>query len=347
MTREHAAKYLLGVQADGVGRRGKAAIRVIAISGLLLALGGPAATVAAQTKLTFTLEHSRLLNPAEREAGGRFIPHWSGGAVLSVVGNPSDEPLIYRTGRDGRQEIIRFSIPDGRHISIYGLAGADDGTVAAVGSAYSKDGKGTAFLARIAPDRQKQTVTQLMPYMPNVVTIAGDGSIWMIGWVRAGESVAEENVLKRFDATGRALASEVLQARHRIMSGDDEARPRNRDATALSALRNSRDRVAWYTNGNEYIEFSLDGKILTRLDGPPVEKPLRIGVLLALSAQNDVVAGNDRSGYWSLDRGSRTWIPIQFTGGERTKHNELLLGFDENCLVFISGKGEVRRYRRE
>jgi hypothetical protein len=54
---------------------------------------------------------------------------------------------------------------------------------------------------------------------------------------------------------------EVPDAKARAAAGNEADSP--------SRLVSSNDRVGWMTNGSEYIEFSLDGTILQRFDGPP------------------------------------------------------------------------------
>lgn len=281
---------------------------------LLLWVGGwnPAISQARQAQPRRTLTRQTEREEFFRWAGGRFLPLWSGRALLGAYGDQSDEPIIWGIDRDGNQERIRFSIPDGRYIRIYGVAGAQDGSIAVIGSAYSNDSRAGCFLARIAPDRSQKIITRVWPYVPEAVTIGPDGVTWTVGWVPPDEDrgvAAQYNVLKRFDSSGKLLSTSVVRAK-----GSDD---RGREAANNSLLRSSRDRVGWLTNANDYIEFSLDGHELARFAGPPERKYDWLETSVALSEENDVVlgtAGGDRLDLWSLDRDKGIWNPIEVSG---------------------------------
>lgn len=300
-------------------------------------------TAAAQAKRVLTLDDERLENFQLR---GYFSPHWSGGGILVVEDNPSDAPMIVRIGRNGHIERINFKIPEGRHITVIGLAGATDGRIAVIGSVLSNDGGGTTFLALIASDRQSQTVVRLWPYVANVVTFAPDGTVWTIGRVRNGEWVAADNVLKRFDSSG------VLINTTQLFTGEDEKLkgfplpPPTTDMAHLSRLRASKDRVGWLMNDENYIEFLPDGRVAgwyIRPDCGGTENGLGY---LALSESNAVIVRMSickQGSYLQLDRASRTWRSIEADNKDSTKW-EVPLGFDGETLVSSTTDGRVRRY---
>lgn len=90
------------------------------------------------------------------------------------------------TGRAKRSELI-LRLPDG--------------TVAAIGAAGGD--KPGGFVARISHDRTRQVVVHLRPFLAKAVTIAAGGVIWTVGWVWDGETVSQNNVMERFDSSGR------------------------------------------------------------------------------------------------------------------------------------------------
>jgi hypothetical protein len=155
-----------------------------------------------------------------------FVPQWTGGALLGAEVNRSDEPIIIGIDKEGQLERIGFSFRGGRYLSICGLAGARDGTIAAIGIAYSNDGRAGSFLARIAPDRSKKLVVQLKPFVPKAVTIAPGGEMWTVGWISDSGIVRQYNVLERFDPTGKLVATKAVTA----LTGGSS----NRDATETS-----------------------------------------------------------------------------------------------------------------
>lgn len=302
-----------------------------------------AGTAAAQARRVLTLDDERLENFQLR---GYFSPHWSGGAILAVEDNPSDAPMIVRIGRNGHVERINFKIPDGRHITVLGLAGATDGRIAVIGSAHGDDGGATTFLALIAADRQSQIVVQLWPYGPSVVTFAPDGAVWTIGWVREGERVAADSVLKRFDRSGALIATtQLFTGKDEKLKGFPLPPPRT-DMAHLSRLRASKDRIGWLMNDNNYIEFFPDGRVsgwYSRPDCGGTENGLGY---LALSETNAViirVSNCKQKSYLQLDRERQTWRALEGGKQDSTKW-EVPLGFDGDTLVSATADGSVRRY---
>jgi WD40 repeat protein len=302
-----------------------------------------AGTAAAQARRVLTLDDERLENFQLR---GYFSPHWSGGAILAVEDNPSDAPMIVRIGRNGHVERINFKIPDGRHITVLGLAGATDGRIAVIGSAHGDDGGATTFLALIAADRQSQIVVQLWPYGPSVVTFAPDGAVWTIGWVREGERVAADSVLKRFDRSGALIATtQLFTGKDEKLKGFPLPPPRT-DMAHLSRLRASKDRIGWLMNDNNYIEFFPDGRVsgwYSRPDCGGTENELGY---LALSETNEVIvriSNCKQSTYLQMNRETKAWRPVE--GGKQNSLKwEIPLGFDGETLVSATADGSVRRY---
>jgi hypothetical protein len=226
---------------------------VVATVVLLGAVHAPAQAPAISSRETSAVEYVHSL--------GSFVPVWGRGGLYGADYNPSDEPIIWRVAPDGKREDIRFSFPGGHEITITGIVERPDEGLVITGSAYSDDGKGATLLSIISPDRATKTITRVWPFVPHAVTLAPDGVIWAVGWIRNGESVSANNVLERFDSTGRLLSTSLIKARGVAWSSWG-------DATDHSSLHALPDRVGWLTGGGEYIEFSLDGKEISRLDVP-------------------------------------------------------------------------------
>ena len=262
-----------------------------------------------------------------------FMPSWQGRALLGMEINKVDEPVIVGVDQDGRTERIGFSIPGAGLIGILGLAGAGDGTIAAVGVAYDQDGQPASFLARIPPDRSRKLLVQLGLYVADAVTIAADGTMWTVGVVGGDKDVTEYNVLKRFDASGMVLATKAVRAQGTGRRG--------RDATETSLLRSSKDRVGWLTNANEYIEFGLDGNELGRYPPPPGPPPTVFTTTFALSENNTVIVGTpgDTGVRVSLlNRKTRSWERVELPGAELPASANL--GFDGDKVVVVdNGNG--------
>jgi hypothetical protein len=262
---------------------------------------------------------------------GHFDPVWSNNGLYGVDFNPSDEPILWRIRKDGWREDIRFSFSGGRQITLLGASGAPNGGMVVIGGALSDDGRGATFLSCIGPDHSTKTITRLSPFVPKAVTVAPDGTIWVVGWVRGANDVQEYNVLKRFDASGLLISTASLKARGPSwnLAGD---------ATAWSILRASKDRVGWLTAGNEYLEFSLDGREVSRVNGPPGQiYHYEFWSSFVLSDANEVLVGfptdSPRSGalkLWSLDRAKSSWSQV---GGESLPGKAHLFGFDGDTVL--------------
>ncbi len=261
-----------------------------------------------------------------------FQRAWEGQALLGVENNRSDAPIIFRIDREGRTERTQFAFAGARYIFIIGLAGGSDGAIVAIGSAYSDDARAGAFLARISPNRDGHVVVQLQPYLAKAVMIAPGGIIWTVGWVWDGETVAQNNVIERFDSSGKLVGAAVPVAAHGRWSS------RNPDATENSILRCSKDRVGWLTNANQYIEFDLNGRELGRFPSPPGPAPQAFESTLALSEDNEVLVGTrDGKGMrvWMLNREKQTWEGVELAGARLTQW--ATLGFDGRTVVVVDG----------
>lgn len=272
-------------------------------------------------------------------AGGTFIPFVSAGAVLIVQHNQSDAPVLVRFGLKGELERIPLAISGAQRLTIYAVSSNADGVVAASGSAFSDEGGRRCFLLRIQPDRKQQLVKWVTDGAPQVVALPPDGTLWSIGPAREGAGGWRQNVLKRFDRDGREIDSRVVKARGQVIHGDDPGVDKPRDATVLSSLRASADRVGWMTNGNEYIEFDLEGREVLRLDGPANES--RSGVM-AFGSSGEVVMTaiqNKRPTYWTLDRQDHSWVRTLLVGQDLRDPVLLLLGFEGRTLAATPGTG--------
>jgi len=291
-----------------------------------------------EPKRTFIHEHTVQTYSVWHE-----VPRWGVGLLVAYDGNHSRGPVIYTIDREGKRDDTLFTFDNAAGINIgnYGAVASPSGEIAVIGSAYASAPFRT-FIARIAPDRKTQIVTPVWPYCLIAVTFAPDGTLWTIGHLKDEDNTREiaYSVLRRFDASGKLLSSVNLRVRSRAYGG---------------YLRASRDRVGWFTEKNEYIEFSLDGAELARYEGPPglYEGPPgndRYEITgVALSDADDVVATRfsvkqrqgvqDKLEILLLDRNARKWIPAALSNG--MPEWAQALGFDGTTLVISSHNGEL------
>ena len=280
--------------------------------------------------------------PALFEMTGSVMPRWSGRALIGIQDNESSGPLIYTIDKDGRKDRFSFAIPDAGVIYMHGFAMSSDGTVALVGGASSGDSRVSSFLALVSPDRKRQTVVRTWPYVASEVVFVPDGSMWTVGYTfhDTEDRIVKPNTLSHFDSAGKLLASFEVTAKSRGGNG--------RTAANNSFLRASHDRMGWFTNGMEYIEFSFDGKERDRFDGPEAGDVMAAirRASFALSDDSEVLFGtilNDRRSTWALDREQRRWVPVQFQDASLPDWG-YLLGFDGRTLVSTGRFREMRRY---
>ena len=252
------------------------------------------------------------------------VPVWRGGLLLHVENNPSPTPVIDVTDRHGAHRHVSFELPDSNNVFLHSPGAGEDGSIVVAG----EDQHGPAFLAWISPDRKQRFVIPTPGFRADEVTIAADGAIWAVG-NRAGVT----NVIQRYSTSGTLLSSRRVS-----------------DARSATGLGNSwlvaaPDRVGWMTNGRQYIEFSLDGAELRRLDGPPAGATFPHFQGVGLSRDGDLVV-SERLGsavaILALDRASLAWSPVSLP--DRTEASSIVLGFDGDTLVATVGNGVLHRY---
>jgi hypothetical protein len=191
---------------------------------------------------------------------------WSGGAFLLVENAHSTAPLIREFDNTGR-EISQFelNIPGAHRINVYsgGFARGFDGTLAIVGSAFTNDGRGAAFLASVSVDRKRQDVIRTAPYAPRVVTIGADGTLWTAGnEIEDGQLLkGDYKIVRRFDRNGRMIGAHVPRSSLSLERGYPTP-------IEYSHIVSSKDgRIGWFSEATRrYMEFALDGTLIRDID---------------------------------------------------------------------------------
>jgi hypothetical protein len=239
---------------------------------------------------------------------------------------------------DGNGELsakIPFSVPDAVRVIVGSVARAPDGTLALVGSAYSSDRRGAVYLAVISGDGQRQRVIRLNPFAPFQVAIASDGSYWIAGLEKAEDrrETLEHNMIRRFNASGDQIGAYVPRS---TMVTDR----RHEHPVDFSLLTTSRDRVGWYSNSaREYIELSLDGRVLTRVAGLPLIEPSRVDGIGICDSGNVYVSvypisiEDRRSELFTLNRENRSWQPVTFSSGSDASPYRTVFGCQGDDVV--------------
>jgi hypothetical protein len=268
------------------------------------------------------------------------IPRWTGSRLVGCDDHQGG-PILWTVDRQGNREDVALDVAGANYIQVWDVASGPDGALAAVGYAISGDSRLADFVAWISPDRTRQVLTQVKPYVPYVVTVAPDGTIWTVGAARDDASRVDlhPNVLRHYTPSGQLLASTVVRGTRPTSTGVV-------NVNIASTLMASNDRIGWLTFGCEYIEFSFDATEVGRYTCPNrIAKPIDLGGV-ALSSADDLLVGGKALGPLApleLDRAAKTWnlVPVSQDSG-----NSLgLLGFDGLTLVTRhAGAWKVRRF---
>lgn len=277
---------------------------------------------------------------------------WSGHYLLDRLDNYTSAPLLVVFDEGHNVERISQEMTGAAEVSVISYASGLDGSIALSGGASGPGPRGATHLTWISPDRKQRVVTRIWPYAAHQVAIAADGTIWAAGFLKTGDNLAvvADNLIRRFDTSGKMLAS--FGAKPRRFRKEDPV-----SAVYYAHLLASRDRVGWFTGGDEYIEFSLAGEEIGRYDGPvgvdtaPGEGSAKELCGVGLSQQNELstcvyLKADDAWQILTLNRATGNWelaLPAQ-------KGYALLLGYDGETLVTNPLRAKdgwvLRRYTR-
>lgn len=260
---------------------------------------------------------------------------WSGGALLMIEDRFTNSPRIHVIDREGKDTSqFYLTIPDGGGFFVgdWGVARGSDGVIAVVGFADFPEQR-SGFLGIASSDGSNQKYVQLSPYRPDSVSVAPDGTIWVIESLPvSGDTKGhDEGFMARYDQNGKLLDSFVP-----LPETDSEWRSY---PTRRSVLMTSKDRVAWYSEtSHTYSEFAFDGRLITRvkswtsLDEHPLDWPVLCDDGRVFASEQ-IGASSTREAQWgifALDRRDGNW---SFTP---SKHLVKLFGCDGTHLVSTS-----------
>ena len=305
---------------------------------ILPLLGGLSAQTSAQRGLLLSQDNLPYLFPLSGNM------RWTGTRLAGCDFCVGGRPILWAVDREGNRETVALEIPEAGYTHVRDVAAGRDGSLTAVGLAFSGDSRMGTFLAWISPDGARQVVTRVWPYSPNAVTVASDGTIWTVGeLMNDTPRVVHPNVLRHYTPSGQLLASTIVRGVRKSSGGEYNVSP-------TSALMASNDRIGWLTMTCQYIEFSLDAVQLESYACPNGFTSIADVSGFALSSADDLLIG----GRWLeplaplvLDRAASTWKPVPvFQDSGKT---QMLLGFDGLTLVTsalstVPGRDWMRRY---
>lgn len=188
---------------------------------------------------------------------------WAGGALAALDDRNLVVPVVNVFGKDGRlQKSVPISIRGAAAIYVYAISHGLNGSVAATGSVYAEDSRSATWLALTSPNGKEQRIVRTDPFIPAQITLGPDGACWALGYEKAeGRITREHMMLRRYDASG-------IETGMWLPRSWFPERRYGHPAT-LSFLAAGRDRIGWYSHvTGEYVEWSFQGQILTRVQGP-------------------------------------------------------------------------------
>lgn len=288
----------------------------------------------------FSLPGQTLELSPSADAYIRQMPTWSGGALIVVENDLSATPVIHSFDRFGVEMApIAFTIAGLKSIHVERVVRGVNGEYAVVGRAINEGRVGAGFISWISPDRQTVKTAQLFPYVPHMVTIAPDGTIWTVGaeTVNGVENDPAVNrshgVVRHFDTNGAQIGSFI--PRSEVFHGKWLGLPQGEMAS-------NGDRIGWYARiAQQYTEVTFDGKV-TAYPGicPPESHWLVTG--LALMENGDVIASAaldeprvHKAALYRLDRTTGTWGSIPTPANA----SPVVRGSDGRQVMF-KGKGQ-------
>lgn len=250
---------------------------------------------------------------------GDFFPVWTGGVLLDVGNNDSAAPVIHVFDETGQESTpIAVTIPGDGRIRIDHIARGADGAYAFTSYTFSRTPRAATggFVAWIPPDHQTINRINTGLYVPFMVTIAPDGTLWTVGAEmkdgrRAGDS--SQHLIRHFDTKGTELGSFVP------LSSFADGRGAG---LTYGLIVSNKDRVGWYAlHAQQYFEVTFDGKIssFAGIDAPMSATHV---MGLALTDNGDVVVSTvsvktslsgtkrGKAGIFHLDRSSGAWVPL-------------------------------------
>jgi hypothetical protein len=253
---------------------------------------------------------------------------WSGHYLLDIEDNNTASPLLKIVRGEHEVERISFDIEGVSVLTVTDYAARLDGAIVLCGIARGSGPRLATVIVWVDSDRKRRLVTRVWPYVPEKLVFAADGTLWTAGSIHEepGDSMAERNVIERFDSSGKLL---------NLLRPHPKVDPAEGSEPYHSYLMASRDRVGWFTSGNQYIEYSLAAQELARYSGPPGADPMRDLCGVGLDQANGLavcVRQKDTTSVLMLNRAHGSWQPVL----PDEKRSSLLLGYDGQTLVMSS-----------
>jgi hypothetical protein len=260
------------------------------------------------------------------------VPAWGGNALLVAEGSVAEPSSFVAYDRKGAVVFSAgFSVEGAAHANVYSFARGADGTAGICGLAFDREGRRAPFISWISADGSTQKIIRTEPYVPELITVAPDGTLWTVGYelnpdlLESSGVDRHAGVLRHWDRAGKQLAAWIPRS---SLSTFLYLNPTN------GFLSAGKERVGWLRflpaqNEGAYVEALPGGTIVEYpLPALPLLSGGRSAVAyggLALTDAEDVyvtawdIPTRQHASAYRLDRAARQWIPVALPGGGTTK----------------------------
>jgi hypothetical protein len=276
-------------------------------------------------------------------------PAWSEGAFVRCEVDGVSSPTIHSVDLAGEDSLIVFSLPNARIIHVESIARGRNNALAIVGDAFDQNGHRGEFIAWVSPDRLTINALRTTGYIPRLVSLAPDGTIWTIGWERSDPNNElsrlnpDARVLRHFDTSGKLLDSFLPQRSIRTSRIDLTSN--------LGYLVSTSAGIGWYQGSGPYYELTFSDSRIVQYPGIPKHQH-EYAVGLSLTETGSVFLGTAVYGdselprgyqLYELDRIRANWMLCTLpSGGYGAGRSVRFLGGDgHDTLMFAAAKNGV------
>ena len=269
---------------------------------------------------------------------------WSHGGYLVMDRIGGQPPVFYSLDRDGNwNNTAQVQNPEPAQFYVYSYDRQSNGTIVFSGATETAPRVLFPFLAWTSADGKSQRLLHSDHYFPYQVAVAPDDTIWTLGYEMLNLNHndpavnKEAHVLRHFDSAGNLIGSALPQSqlnRYQLF------------CVTTGRLAAARDRLGWYGSRETkavYTEISVDTMNMREYPGVPSNSkyPFTEGVAVTNNGVAAVSIQDQSAGVrtnYVLDRASSKWVPVSIPPMGGFKFTPILIGSDEDNLVFKYGR---------
>ncbi len=269
---------------------------------------------------------------AERLGPG--IPQFGGGLIASDDFHTS---MVWTTDMAGRTLTeATLALPGVKRFQIAQAAAGPDGGIAVAASAVGAGEQWSSVIVWVGKAGHLVRVVKTSPYAVFSLAFAPDGSLWTAGRVRdeASRTAPEHDVIRRYDSQGRVIQSLLPKTQF-------GAPPRLDPCKNCWFVPGEGQMSVLFPRTNDWIELSLDGRVLKRIKiAPPAADFERLtaatlGGQVYISGQ---ITGRKGPRVFRLDQATGELAPVEFAAPMTSERISSLLGAAGDRLLALGDR---------